>query len=116
MPAGLGVWLKDEIPRVEVGGVRRINLHLGIGIGVGGDEDHGVPAAVGHRPDKAAPVAGVICGIGEEGEGLIAGHVRISVDRREVNLVLALREIGDVVDLGDAVDHDILRTPPRRCI
>src|SRR5262249_10756349 len=42
-------------------------------------------------------------------KGLIASEKRVRVDGREVDLVLALGEVGDLILLEDAVDQDVLR-------
>src|SRR5262249_59593875 len=60
-------------------------------------------------PHDAGPIAGVVGGIGDEGERLIAVEGRVGVDQRQINLVLALREVDNLVELVDTVDEDVLR-------
>src|SRR5262249_53122234 len=48
-------------------------------------------------------------GVGDEGEGLIAVEIRVSIDCGEVDLVLALGEVNDLIELVGAIDHDVLR-------
>jgi hypothetical protein len=51
-------------------------------------------------PRHAGPVAGVVGGIADEGEGLVAVERGVGIDRGEIDLVLAVGEVGDLIELG----------------
>jgi hypothetical protein len=102
--------LQNEIVRRELIGMRHIDLHLRISVAIDRDIDGGgTTSGVGRLPRHAGPIAGVVGRIGDEGEGLVAVERGVGIDARQVDLVLALREVVDLIVLEDAVDHDALR-------
>ena len=82
---------------------------LGRGIAIDRDIDGGNAVRCSGLPHHAGPIAGVVSGIGDEREGLVAVEIGIGIDRGEVDLVLSLREVVDRIELVDAVDQDVLR-------
>ena len=56
-----------------------------------------VPAEVEEPVDQLAGVMVVQMALAEPGEGLVAADLVVGVDRRQVDLVLAAREVGDDV-------------------
>src|SRR5262249_43799578 len=83
---------------------------LGRGIALDRDVDHrDAGPGIGGLPHDASPIAGVVGRIGDEGEVLVAGERGVGVDGVEVDLVLALSEVDNLIELVHAVDEDVLR-------
>jgi hypothetical protein len=89
--------------------VGHVDLHLGGGASVDRDieRDKSTPGIRG-LPDRSGPIANIVGGIGDEGESLVARQRGVGVDGRQIKLVLASGEVGDLVQLIDAVDENIL--------